>query len=62
MQTIVLRSRGPEADPLLVDVLRRLFPECEIQLIPADNPADDWWPGSSAMDSPSNPSRSSRFS
>lgn len=62
MQTIVLRSRDTQADPRLVDVLRRLFPECEIRVIPADNPVDARTSSSSDAEPFRTPSRSSRLS
>jgi len=36
METIVIRSRGRETDPCLVQTLLRLFPGCRVVIAPPD--------------------------
>jgi hypothetical protein len=60
METIVIRSRGPEADPWLVQTLLRLFPGCRVRVVPADERPES--PESFAAPCDRAPSRFSRIS
>jgi|GEM_PF-4570854 len=41
METIVLRSRGRETDPWLVQTLLRLFPDCRVVIAPSNERPDE---------------------
>lgn len=57
METIVIRSRGRETDPWLVQTLLRLFPGCRVEIVPSNERPEDTevGPGSCARPSSSGP-------